>query len=510
MEPPQQGIHAPSNLEAEQAILSICLQNNSTFERVRPEQFYSTSHRLVAESIQSLREKNTLVDAISVRNELVETGRLEKAGGEVQLGELLTGAGLPTQLDYYEGLVIDAYNKRKVLLGVMHIASSVNHNGMNSTQAIGLVQELTDDLLQLQDGIRGYQTKTVQKLIEKGMDKVPYLVEQVIPEREIMLFAADGGTGKSYCGLELARCVAMGTPFLGRFEINRPGKVLILDYENGEDRNSVRCRQMQIPPELAITFVDKDDILGTYIDDPAGFHKLLSIVRTERPVLTIIDSATPSMSGDENEARDTRKYFTNLERIAKRGDTSICLIHHNRKGGKGKDESQDQDKIRGSVDWRNAPSVSFGLKKIGDGWCAYIQLKARDYADIKPINLKIGPDKETGRFSVTVGPGPDKADREQSTIIRTVIASTIIVENGRLQQNEVCNQVMQKLADDEPPINVKLGTIRKHINEMEKAKYIEKRHGSKSPLLVLTDHGKQHFFPGHNVPDSSEQDEIPF
>ncbi|HAJ44314.1 MAG TPA: hypothetical protein DCM00_16990 [Alcanivorax sp.] len=61
-----------------------------------------------------------------------------------------------------------------------------------------------------------------------------YVVEGMIPEPVAAAIVAPGSTGKSFWLMQLAACVATGTPFFGH-AIPTPGGVLMLGAEDDQD-----------------------------------------------------------------------------------------------------------------------------------------------------------------------------------------------------------------------------------------------------------------------------------
>jgi len=479
-------ILAPQELDAERAVLGSCLHNGITFNLLRPEHFYSTSHRGIAESIIRLHNKGDKISLLTVRNDLRNERRLEHIGGEVGLAELFDQHGLYEDINFghHENLIIEAAKARNVLVCLNKTIYDVANNG-GIRNLVDHVHTLRDQLdLAIESDMMAV-ARPISEIMELGVDTIPYVIDRIIPERDITLFSGDGGTGKSYIVLELARCVAKAKPFLGKFEIHKPGRVLLVDYENGPLRMCVRSRSMGIPKDSEIHIVDDEAITGDFIDKPAGMHQVLSMVKQIQPVVTIIDSCTASMSGDENNPRDTRSYFTNLKRIAKRGDTSILLIHHNRKVI-ALNQVSAKERVRGSTDFINAPSTAFALEKVKDNLRKFLQTKARDFADIDPIGLLFNRDEETGSFTIALGelPAQDSLGiRSDSMKNWQVIAGKLAADGGGYLA-ELCESLGIQMQIDRT-------NVRRNIYNMRDKGFVEceKHTGHKSLFAKLTEQG---------------------
>lgn len=86
------GKQLPSNLEAERAVLGALLLNDEYVSQVsqllRADDFYAPAHRIVFQTILDIAGQNKRVDLVTLQDELVKKGTLEKIGGLVYLVSL--------------------------------------------------------------------------------------------------------------------------------------------------------------------------------------------------------------------------------------------------------------------------------------------------------------------------------------------------------------------------------------------------------------------------------------
>ena len=73
-----------------------------------------------------------------------------------------------------------------------------------------------------------------------------YLVSDILPEGGVSILGGEPGSGKTWLVLVLARDVAGGQLFLGRFTTEQ-GPVLIIDEESGQNRLRKRMKKLGIP-----------------------------------------------------------------------------------------------------------------------------------------------------------------------------------------------------------------------------------------------------------------------
>jgi replicative DNA helicase len=75
----------PQAIDFEEKVLSMCFRNKSALLEainiLKPEMFYKETHQLIFKSIISLNEKNSPVDIILLKEELIRNSSFEEIGG---------------------------------------------------------------------------------------------------------------------------------------------------------------------------------------------------------------------------------------------------------------------------------------------------------------------------------------------------------------------------------------------------------------------------------------------
>jgi len=111
---------APSNIDAEQALLGALLANNrSAYDRVSdfllPEHFADPIHGRIYKAIAARSEKGLVADAVTLRAEFENSGELDDVGGTAYLAQLLTAmVGIINAGDYGKA-VYDAWLRRRLI-----------------------------------------------------------------------------------------------------------------------------------------------------------------------------------------------------------------------------------------------------------------------------------------------------------------------------------------------------------------------------------------------------------
>ena len=148
--------------------------------------------------------------------------------------------------------------------------------------------------------------------------KVDWVVDQLIPERAITLIHAPGGTGKTWVGLDLARAVSTGTPFLGIPTQRRP--VLYVDYE----------MPLALMRERTVGLNIQEGRLWNISDDPRP-PRLDSddwdIFLQAKDAVAIFDSLRSAHSKPGNDDEVAAFVMDRVKQIRQHGASPV-LIHH--------------------------------------------------------------------------------------------------------------------------------------------------------------------------------------
>ena len=90
-------------------------------------------------------------------------------------------------------------------------------------------------------------------LLEEQDNEPQYLVSSILPMGGVCILGGEPGAGKTWVVLTLARDVASGKPFLGKFPTEL-GAVLIIDEESGRNRLRKRMLLLGATKNLPVFF----------------------------------------------------------------------------------------------------------------------------------------------------------------------------------------------------------------------------------------------------------------
>jgi replicative DNA helicase len=115
----------PHAADAEQAILGGCLYYpdlaTQTADSLKPDDFYLIGHRIIYAAILAQRKATGAADLITVTQRLRDDGKLEEAGGQAHLTELLEHLPGPASFPDYLQLVLERAIARRLILTATQI-----------------------------------------------------------------------------------------------------------------------------------------------------------------------------------------------------------------------------------------------------------------------------------------------------------------------------------------------------------------------------------------------------
>lgn len=234
-----------------------------------------------------------------------------------------------------------------------------------------------------------------------------WLVDRCFLKGTVGMVSGDGGIGKSLLLQQLATCACLGRMWLGLSV--KPGRALVLACE--DDQDELWRRQAAINKHLNCEMDDLTDA-GLFLYPRVGqdnglmrldraswdmkptqmFERLRSHCQRNGVTYVIIDTATQTFSGNQNDERQVMQFLTELRRLAMTIQGVVVLTKHPSRSGRlfGDGES-------GNVAWSNSVRSRYYLHREKKTKQLFFDAKKSNYG---PLDIKLPLKWERGVYVV--------------------------------------------------------------------------------------------------------------
>jgi hypothetical protein len=303
------------------------------------------------------------------------------------------------------------------------------------------------------------ETERVQLLWSDGLaemevDDMVFIVDGLLPIGTT-LFAAYPKTGKSLFSMDLSRCVAGGTDFLGRKTTQ--SKVLYLALEDWPARLKERREKQGWAKGLPVAFITLSEFTSKigYLNR-GGSHRLAELVEKEDFGLVVVDTFSKALDCDPNDNLQVQKAILPILEIAHKYSIAVILIDHHRKGGRAfKDPNAVLDVLGAISKTANADTI-WGMWHPKDMVHRIMHVIGRDTGE--EFSLDVIMDSSTLCWSEGASININMVSPRK----REVIEALVSIGRGRLV--DVCKEV-EKVRDDDVEVNV--GNVHGILTELQ-------------------------------------------
>jgi replicative DNA helicase len=170
------GRQAPWSNEAEQAVLGAMLLDQDAAlkaaELLDDSMFYREGHRLLFRAMTALTERGDVVDPVTLRDELMKRGDLERAGGMEYIGSLIDVVPTAANMEYHSRIVRDKALLRRLIEAATGIVQE-------AYEARGLPSDVLDNaehrIFQVAQLRRAEEFVRLKELIWPTMERIEQL-----------------------------------------------------------------------------------------------------------------------------------------------------------------------------------------------------------------------------------------------------------------------------------------------------------------------------------------------
>jgi len=237
-----------------------------------------------------------------------------------------------------------------------------------------------------------------------------WLVRPLLPYPCVAVIGGQPKSAKSFLGIDVATSVASGTPCLGRYPVDRPGRSLIYLAEDSLLDVRARVADLCLHRGIDLGRLDLHVIAepALHLDREGDRAGLWAAVERLRPLVLLLDPLVRLHTTlDENNSHDVAGLLGFLRELQRAFDVSVLLVHHTRKGH----HSRPGQALRGSGDLHAWLDV--GAYLTWEGERLLLTLEHRAAPAPEPVELVIAsrPDGSATHLeicSAALAPPPGK------------------------------------------------------------------------------------------------------
>jgi hypothetical protein len=154
-----------------------------------------------------------------------------------------------------------------------------------------------------------------------------WLVENLLIENELAVLYGDPKAGKTFAAIDLALCVATGTPFHG-LAVGPARPVLYVIAEGNAKLFARRCEAWKRKQGIGRTRNFRFIAARIPMGDRAKVRERLTAHLLPGTALVVIDTLTRNLDGDENSPADMAAFVAGCDDVREGTGTAVLALHH--------------------------------------------------------------------------------------------------------------------------------------------------------------------------------------
>lgn len=213
-----------------------------------------------------------------------------------------------------------------------------------------------------------------------------WLVTGLWAEQAVGIVGGEPKCCKSFLALELAVCVASGTPCLRRFAVTQPGRVLLYAAEDALHVVRRRLDGICAAAGVAIETLDLHVITAPTLrlDSEADRARLEETVAAMQPRLLVLDPFVRLHRIDENSSGEVAPLLAHLRDLQRRYGVAVLVVHHAKKGA---GHVRAGQALRGSSEFHAWGDSNLYLRRRGDDLTLAVEHRAAPSIPTMTIEL---------------------------------------------------------------------------------------------------------------------------
>jgi len=233
-------------------------------------------------------------------------------------------------------------------------------------------------------------SEPVSTLLGEPDTPIEWLVEPLFATENGGFIGAEPKVGKSWLGLELARCLASGAKFLG-FSVPKKRRVLYIQEEDSKRRVLRRLRQLiqgSGNPDPEDDYFRVAIRKGFKIDQDKWRERLRNEIERFRPEIVIFDVFNEIHTSDEQSQEKISAILRHFSELRRVHPCAFIILHHFRKADLRAPRARSGQNLRGSSALHGWAENSLYLehrspKRFG------VEVESKDGAECEPFDVEI-------------------------------------------------------------------------------------------------------------------------
>ena len=359
---------APSNIEAEQALLGVLLVNNEAIQylgdQIRSEHFYEPLHSRIFEAIQKFIDKGLVANPVTLRHYFDQDEALKEIGGGAYLAKLAAAAITVINVADYSKMIYDLALKRQLIsIGEEMVNTAYTHQiDIPATVQVETVEQKLFNLAVEGEGDKGFRAlrhsviKSIQQAdnalkrsdhlvgITTGLGDMDKLLGG-LKRSDLLILAGRPSMGKTALAVNMAynACLSLSKEdkgSVGFFSLEMSAEQLSTRMLSSASKlNSYSILNGKISPEEFSHLVRVSNEMASmpfYIDDTPALSisglrtRARRLQRTANVKLLVVDYLQllrgSSASSQQNGVQEVSEFTQGLKAIAKELDVPVIAL----------------------------------------------------------------------------------------------------------------------------------------------------------------------------------------
>jgi len=289
------GRKEPNAIEAEEAVLGCMLINSNSvpkaIQTLDKDDFYDTKNKVIFENMLELFENNTIIDYVSLIDQLKKNKKLKEVGDTPYITDLSKNAPSSENVEYYSKIVKEKFILRKIIEVAKNISSEAFDSKEDVTDILDKAEQTLFTVSQdtqkgrfkklepiLHDVLDIWGNRKAGKLsgIASGFNDLDNILSG-FKNNDFIVIAGRPSMGKTALALNFARNIASETKYkVGFFSLEMSSDQLVerlITSEAKIDGNLVRTGRLPKNDWKKISSAANDlSQSNIYIDDSADLN----------------------------------------------------------------------------------------------------------------------------------------------------------------------------------------------------------------------------------------------